>query len=315
MDTILTFIQSATLTEETLILSMVLLSTVTIVVAVFLVATGSRTELRKRLDTLPATGTEGAKKEALHDKVHSLSPLLTPKNAKEREDVRLKLIQAGFHHESAISYFYAIKIFAMFLGLLIAAIYYLFSGSDSSLLIVAGVGAGAGMFLPNIVLGHLVKKRQFRIKRGVPDALDLLVVCTESGLGLNMALNRVAKELFISHPDLADELDTVCLKIKAGYEMPLAFKDMVERTGVYELSGLVGMLSHASKLGGSLAQTLRDYTEDYRDKRNQEVEEIAAKIPTKMVFPMLVCIWPAFFIVVVGPAALGLIDTFSSLGN
>lgn len=314
MDTILPFIQSATLSEENLILIMVLLSSITIVVAVFLIATGSRTALRRRLDTLSVPA-QDTRKEALSNKLDSISPFLTPKNAKERQDVRLRLIQAGFHHESAVSYFYAIKIFAMFLGLIIAALYYLFSGSDSSLLIVAGIGAGLGMFLPNIFLSRLVQKRQSRIKRGVPDALDLLVVCTESGLGLNLALNRVAKELFISHPDLSDELDMVCLKIKAGYEMPLAFKDMVERTGVSELSGLVGMLSHASKMGGSLAQTLRDYTEDYRDKRNQEVEEIAAKIPTKMVFPMLVCIWPAFFIVVVGPAALGLIDTFSSLGN
>lgn len=126
-----------------------------------------------------------------------------------------------------------------------------------------------------------------------------------------MALKRVAQELAISHPDLADELDTVCLKIKAGYEMPHAFRDMVARTGLSELNGLVSMLSHASRVGGSISQTLRDYTEDYRDKRTQEVEEIAAKIPTKMVFPMLVCIWPGFFIVVVGPAALRLIDAFS----
>lgn len=141
--------------------------------------------------------------------------------------------------------------------------------------------------------------------------LDLLVVCTESGLGLNAALMRVSKELGMSHPDLADELDTVCLKIKAGYDMSEAFQGFVERTGVEELAGLISMLSHAARIGGSLSQTLRDYTEDFRDRRTQEVEEIAAKIPTKMIFPLLVCIWPCFFIVVIGPALINLMDVFS----
>lgn len=198
---------------------------------------------------------------------------------------------------------------------MLAGFYYIFSGTDAGLIIFVALGAGIGMFIPNMALSHLMKKRQSRIKRGVPDALDLLVVCTESGLGLNMALVRVSHELAMSHPDLAEELETVCLKIKAGYEMPHAFRDMVERTGVTELSGLVGMLSHASRIGGSLAQTLRDYTEDFRDKRNQEVEEIAAKIPTKMVFPMILCIWPCFFIVVLGPAVLAAIDGFKQING
>lgn len=158
MDTLLQYIQSITFSEETLVLLMVLLSTITIVVAMFLVVTGSQTALRRRLDTLAPEGIRSSKKEALHSKVGSLSPLLTPKNAKEREDVRVRLIQAGFHHESAISYFYAIKIFATFCGLMVSAIYYLFSGSNTSLLMVVAIGAGVGMFVPNIVLNHLVKK-------------------------------------------------------------------------------------------------------------------------------------------------------------
>ncbi|MBY7804560.1 type II secretion system F family protein [Vibrio fluvialis] len=316
MDMFFSFFREIKFTEETFILFMVLLSTMMVVVTVFLVVTGSRSSVQKRLDTIAIEGNRKSSKSGqFKQTVESLSPLLTPKNESEREDVRSKLIRAGFHNESAISFYYAIKFVTTFLGLLLASIYYLFSGTDSSLIVLAGTSAGVGMFLPNFVLSKLMKKRQLRIKRGIPDALDLLVVCTESGLGLNMALKRVAQELAISHPDLADELDTVCLKIKAGYEMPHAFKDMVERTGLLELNGLVSMLSHASRVGGSISQTLRDYTEDYRDKRTQEVEEIAAKIPTKMVFPMLVCIWPSFFIVVVGPAILGLVDTFSSMGN
>ncbi|EPP21902.1 type II secretion system F family protein [Vibrio fluvialis] len=312
MDVFFYLFKDMKLNEETFILFMVLLSTMTVVVTIFLVIAGSRSSVQKRLDTIAIEDNRRQGKNShLKQRVESLSPLLTPKNETEREDIRSKLIRAGFHHESAISYYYAIKFVTTFIGLILSLAYYLFSGTESNLFVFPAIGAGLGMFLPNVVLNKLMKKRQLRVKRGIPDALDLLVVCTESGLGLNMALKRVAQELAISHPDLADELDTVCLKIKAGYEMPHAFRDMVARTGLSELNGLVSMLSHASRVGGSISQTLRDYTEDYRDKRTQEVEEIAAKIPTKMVFPMLVCIWPGFFIVVVGPAALRLIDAFS----
>ncbi|MGR5452537.1 type II secretion system F family protein [Vibrio alfacsensis] len=302
--------------SENLILLMVLVSTICVISAIFFVITGSQRSLQKRLDTLSIDDLKPERKYSnFHKKLESVSPLLVPSNSKEREGTRLRLIRAGFHHESAISFYYAIKIVVMFFGLLCAALYYLYSGTEQNVFIIGTLGAGVGMFLPNIVLDRLVNDRQKRIKRGVPDALDLLVVCTESGLGLNMALNRVSQELSLSHPDLAEELDIVCVKIKSGYEMPLAFRDFVERTGVIELTGLVSMLSHAAKLGGSIAQTLRDYTEDYRDKRKQELEEIAAKIPTKMIFPMIVCIWPAFFIVVVGPAGLAMVDAFSKMGN
>lgn len=302
------------LVTENIILLMVLVSTICVVSAIFFVVTGSQRTLQKRLDTLSDHQPQQQKKyNKLQKKVESVSPLLTPSSEKERESTRLKLIRAGYHHESAISYFYAIKIAVMLLGLFVASLYYLYSGTEQNIIIIGAIGAGVGMFLPNIVLERMVQNRQKSIKRGVPDSLDLLVVCTEAGLGLNMALNRVSKELAVSHPDLAEELEIVCVKIKSGYEMPQAFRDLVERTGVVELTGLVSMLSHAAKLGGSIAQTLRDYTEDYRDKRNQELEEIAAKIPTKMIFPMIVCIWPSFFIVVVGPALLAIFDAFKSI--
>lgn len=302
--------------SETIFLLMVLVSTVFVVSAIFFVITGSQRSLQKRLDTISVKESQHTNKYSkLQKKVESVSPLFVPSNEKEREGTRLKLIRAGYHHESAISYFYAIKIGIMLLGLLSAALYYRYSGTEQNIVVIAALGAGIGMFLPNIVLERMVTNRQKSIKRGVPDALDLLVVCTESGLGLNMALNRVSKEISISHPELAEELEIVCVKIKSGYEMPLAFRDLVSRTGVVELTGLVSMLSHSAKLGGSIAQTLRDYTEDYRDKRNQELEEIAAKIPTKMIFPMIVCIWPSFFIVVVGPALLALFDAFKSINS
>ncbi|MGR5449458.1 type II secretion system F family protein [Vibrio campbellii] len=300
------------LDSQYFILLLVFFSTASIVTAIFFVVSGSQRALQKRLDTVaPIVGNE-KKISKLHQKVQSISPVLLPSDDKERAGTRLRLIHAGFHHESAISYYYAIKTGLMLLGILGAFSYYLFFSEESNIFFVVTFGAALGLFLPNIVLDRLVQKRQTKIKRGVPDALDLLVVCTESGLGLNMALKRVSQELSLSHPDLAEELDIVCAKIKSGYEMPRAFRDLVERTGVIELTGLVSMLSHAAKLGGSIAQTLRDYTEDYRDKRKQELEEIAAKIPVKMIFPMLICIWPAFFIVVVGPGLMHILDALKT---
>jgi tight adherence protein C len=171
-----------------------------------------------------------------------------------------------------------------------------------------------GTFTPNIILSKLQKERQKKIRNGVPDALDLLVVCTESGLGFNAALGRVASELYVSQPELADELETVFAKIQAGVTMPDALRQLIERTGLVELEGLVSLLSHASRMGGSLAQTLRDYTEDFRDKRQQAAEEIAAKIPTKMLFPMLIFIWPCFFIVALGPGLLIVMDALTAPG-
>ncbi|EGQ9132950.1 type II secretion system F family protein, partial [Vibrio parahaemolyticus] len=169
-----------------------------------------------------------------------------------------------------------------------------------------------GLFIPNIFLSRMINQRQKSIRASVADMLDLLIVCTESGLGFNAALRRVADELVVSHPELADELDTVCNKIQAGKTMPEALHEMVVRTGLEELVGLVSMLSHASRIGGSLVNSLREYTEDYRDKRQQAAEELAAKVPVKMLFPTVFFIWPCFFIVAVGPAIITLIEAFSN---
>ncbi len=191
-----------------------------------------------------------------------------------------------------------------------SVVYYILMDGDVSVPLLILFGVGVGLFLPNVVLDRKINSRQRKIRSGLADALDLLVVCTESGLGFVASLRRVADELYISHPELADELDTVCIKIKAGVDVSDAFRGIVTRTGIEEFRGLVAMLAHASKVGGSVAKTLRDYAEDYRDKRNQKVEEIAAKIPTKMLFPMIFFIWPCFFIVCVGPALLSLAKAF-----
>lgn len=312
MQEIATYLQNFKLSEENLILLMIMFATVLVVITLFLLVFGGsrQSTVRTRLQNYKVDTELTKRNSKIDNALESLTPIFTTSSVKERETVRHQLMHAGFHNETALTYFYVLKTLSTLIGLFAGLMYFTFSDSEQNPLLILIFSVGIGLFIPNIFLRHLVKKRQSRIRAGVPDMLDLLVVCTESGLGLNAGLLRISKELSMSHIDLADELDTVCLKIKAGYEMSEAFQGFVERTGVEELAGLISMLSHAARIGGSLSQTLRDYTEDYRDKRNQEVEEIAAKIPTKMIFPLLVCIWPGFFIVVLGPAIIKLMEAF-----
>lgn len=299
--------------RQWLFLVSILLATMLAVMAVGMLVFGQRNSVKRRLaavngDTSDASSAHYSPK--VSNTLESLSPYILPSNEKEQESVRHKLMHAGFYQKSAVANFYAIKLFASLACLFIAALVYVFLRGEVSVFTLIVCALGAGVFLPNIGLHHLIKQRQRKIRNGIADMLDLLVVCTESGLGFVASIRRVADELYISHPELADELDTVCVKIKAGVEMPDAFHGLVTRTGLEEFRGLVAMLAHANRIGGSLAKTLRDYADDYRDKRNQEAEEIAAKIPTKMLFPMLIFIWPCFFIVAVGPAILSLMEAF-----
>ncbi|MDW6002346.1 type II secretion system F family protein [Vibrio mangrovi] len=308
MDTI-TYILNFRPDEEFFVLAIVFVASTLLIITVALVVMGSKSQVKRQLEEIRKDMGSGSLKKSRKLDLEYLAPIVAPRNKRDQETARHQLMHAGFHDANALTIYYGLKVFSTIIGLLIASSFYLFTPDISHLNLLIIVSVAAGIYIPNVVLNHFVKKRQRKIRAGVPDALDLLVVCTESGLGFSSSLRRVADELMISHPDFADELDTVCAKIKAGVEMVDAFEDLVERTGVTEILGLVHMLAHASRIGGSLAQTLREYTEDYRDRRNQEVEEIAAKIPTKMIFPLLLFIWPCFFIVAIGPSILALTAT------
>lgn len=301
------------LDEQTLFLALILFASVLSFFILFVFIVGMRSPLKAQLNEIKknSQGEKLKKSRRIDNTLESLAPAVAS-NSKESQSLRKQLMHAGYHDVNALTLFYILKSVSALIGIGAAVIIYFFYPDMSYQTLVMAISAGGGLYLPNVILNNLVKKRQSRIRGGVPDALDLLVVCTESGLGFNAALRRVADELMLSHPDFADELDTVCVKIKAGFEMSDAFEELIERTGVTELNGLVTMLSHAARVGGSLAQTLRDYTEDFRDKRTQELEEIAAKVPTKMIFPLLIFIWPCFFIVAIGPSLLFLSDAFGN---
>jgi tight adherence protein C len=157
---------------------------------------------------------------------------------------------------------------------------------------------------PSFILDKLITIRQKTLRRAFPDALDLMVVCSEAGLSLDAAIQKVAAEMRISQPILADELDMVIAETRAGIDRHKALQRLVERTGVEDIKGLVSTLSQSMRFGTSVSETLKVYSEELRDKRMQAAEEMAAKIGVKLIFPLGVCLLPAFLIVILSPVVI-----------
>ncbi len=157
-----------------------------------------------------------------------------------------------------------------------------------------------------------MKNRQASILNGFPDMLDLLVACSEAGLGLNAALQRVTNEISLSYPELAEELQNVNLEMRAGIDRMDALKGLALRTGIEEISGLVSMLRQSIRFGSGVSETLRIYSEEFRDRRMQKAEAVAGGIGTKMIFPLILCIFPAFFVVAIGPAVINIIEVLGT---
>jgi tight adherence protein C len=171
-----------------------------------------------------------------------------------------------------------------------------------------------GYILPNIILDRLIKARQTKIREALPDALDLLVVCVEAGQGLNAALKRVADDLMESSPIISQELLLVNLEIMAGLEREQALRNLGERTRVEELVSLCNVLIQSERLGTSVGQALKTQSDFMRTTRRQNLEGLAAKTPVKLVFPLLLFIFPAIMVVLLGPAFIQVSEFFSRAG-
>jgi tight adherence protein C len=223
-----------------------------------------------------------------------------PQSAKEMGTLRLRLVQAGYRRPEALTMFFGIRI------LFALALFGLFSTSLVARpnMLLAITGLALGYLLPGMALARLAKRRAHKIRLALADALDLLVVSVEAGLGLDQALSRVASELALAYPDLSDELKLINLELRAGKPRAEALRNMADRSGVDDLGSLVTMLIQTDKFGTSVAQSLRVYSETLRTKRRQRAEEAAAKTGVKMVFPLVICIFPAIWIVTIGPAAI-----------
>ena len=170
-----------------------------------------------------------------------------------------------------------------------------------------------GVLAPPAFLNHAARARQDKLRRALPDSLDLLLVCVEAGISLDAAILRVAKDMAILYPDLAGELMIINRKVNAGTPRDQALKGLWERTGLEELRGLAANMIQSEKWGTSIATVLRVYAETLRRKRKQAAEKKAATAPLKMLFPLTVFIFPALFVVLLGPAAIKIFDMFRSM--
>lgn len=223
-----------------------------------------------------------------------------PRSPRELGSLRLRLVQAGFRRDEALAVFFGIRV-VFSLAIFMALSTGMFTRPN---LLMALAGMGFGYIIPGMVLARLAKRRQHKIRLALADALDLLVVSVEAGLGLDQALTRVADELAFAYPELASELKLINLELRAGKPRAEALRNLADRTGVDDLSALVTMLIQTDKFGTSVAQSLRVYSETLRTKRRQRAEEAAAKTGVKMVFPLVFCIFPAIWVVTIGPAAI-----------
>jgi tight adherence protein C len=234
-----------------------------------------------------------------------------PRSPKELGTVRLRLVQAGYRRDEALAVFFGLRIMFALLLFVLAATPLVMKPN----ILLGLLGLALGYVLPGMVLARLARRRAHRIQLSLADALDLMVVSVEAGLGLDQAIQRVGSELAFAYPDLADELRLVNLELRAGKARSEALRNVADRTGVEDLGSLVTMLIQTDKFGTSVAQSLRVYSETLRTKRRQRAEEAAAKTGVKMVFPLVFCIFPSIWVVTIGPAAIKFIKVMVPLAH
>lgn len=230
--------------------------------------------------------------------------------------LRQRLIRAGYPNAAAVPMFMGARL-ALPAGLFIGAgtILPTLGYSAGVTLIMAIYFAVMGYVLPGVVIGRRIKKRQKEMQRALPDALDMLVVSVEAGLGLNAALVRVSDEMDRMSPVLSEQLALVNLEIRAGTSREEALRNLADRTGLQDISSLVGMLIQTERFGTSVAQALRVHADTMRTKRRQRAEEAAAKTTIKLVFPLVFCIFPAMFVVILGPALIQIFKALKGFGG
>lgn len=285
---------------------------VSVVLALAAVYLGFRPPVaQQRLRTLEGGSVDGADwRVHLVRLATPLARLSAPQDEGSASPLRLKFLQAGIRQEDARLVYFGLK---SALPLLLAGLAYLVlqaSGlPDLTLLLWLCLAALVGAYLPNAVLHLATRARQRAIFEAFPDATDLMLVCMEAGLGLDAALSKVAQDIRLSCGALADELHLSLLELRAGASREQALRHLSLRTGVPEIATFALMLRQADRFGTSIGESLRVYSQELRRRRMVRAEEIAARVPTKMLLPLVLCIFPAIIGVVIGPAAIQIVRT------
>jgi tight adherence protein C len=270
---------------------------------------------RDGMETVPVLSLDDSGRSAeLAQRLASPLSKLVPPSAAEAKKLQKQLMQAGFRSASAPIVFRGIQL-ATLAGFpaMVAFVCAVLARPVSSAMFWILIAFVVGFFLPRYVLRRMIRSRQQLVRWGLADALDLMVISIEAGLGLNAAMIKVSSELRDVHPDICDEFELANLEIRVGREREEALRNLGERTGVDDLHSLVAMLIQTDRFGTSIARAIRAFSDSLRTKRRQRAEQAAQKAAVKLLFPLACFLFPTLFIAILGPAALTLIDTLAKL--
>jgi tight adherence protein C len=265
--------------------------------------------VRRKADDMLVQKKSSSMTSMLAKAAPALSKPLQPKTGEEEGKIRARLVQAGYRHEAHPSIFLGLKFAGLVMGLVIGGgTLLLTQGITQGSLMKAGLLGGLFFYLPDIVVWFIAKQRKDAIFLGLPDALDLMVVCVEAGLGLDQAMRKVSDEMKRTCPVVAEEFGICNFQLQMGRPRTEVLHELGSRTGVDDLRSLAAILIQADKFGSSIAQALRVQSDAMRTRRRQLAEEKAAKTAVKLIFPLVIFIFPAIFVVLVGPAAITMVN-------
>src|SRR5688572_5634009 len=279
------------------------------------------TERLKRLgetggmDIAPAVSLDDSERGAeLAQRLASPLSKLVPPSAAEAKKLQKQLMHAGFRSASAPVIFRGIQMAALAgFPAMVALVCAILAKPLNSAVLWILMAFVLGFFLPRYALRRMIRSRQQLVRWGLADALDLMVISIEAGLGLNAAMMKVSSELKDVHPDISDEFELANLEIRVGRERDVALRNLAERTGVDDLQSLVAMLIQTDRFGTSITRAIRAFSDSLRTKRRQRAEQAAQKAAVKLLFPLACFLFPTLFIALLGPAALQLIDTLGKM--
>lgn len=273
-----------------------------------------------------AAGEDDSKKARLRrgrgkgvNKLDKYSSFLEPQDEKEYGETKLKLLQAGYRSKDAVRTYHFLQFALGILFLLIGILYAIYDSATGepttqSLILSIIIPGAVGYMLPKYWVTKRQQARQEEITNGFPDALDMMLVCVEAGQSLDQSIIRVSKEIRAGFPALADEFETVSQEMKAGKDKISVLRDMSERAGVTDVSSFVTVLIQSASFGTSIAEALRVFSSEMRDKRVMRAEEKANKLPTKMTLATMMLTVPPLLIILIGPSVYGIADTLSKAG-